>query len=202
MWRKTNLRAVAEVALGRQRSPQHSSGPHMVPYLRAANVKDGVLDLSDILEMNFSPTEQKIFSLIPGDVLMTEGSGSRSVVGASAVWRGELTGTVCFQNTLLRLRPLSGVVDSSYLAWWVRGAHSSGLLASIASGANIFHLSAERVRQLTFHLPPMHEQRRIVAELDERVGLADELIALRQRQVELLAERRRSIIATSTGMIE
>ncbi len=39
-WRRTTLRAVAEVALGRQRSPQHADGPHMVRYLRAANVKD------------------------------------------------------------------------------------------------------------------------------------------------------------------
>ena len=35
------LRALAEVTLGRQRSPEHEEGPFMTPYLRAANVKDG-----------------------------------------------------------------------------------------------------------------------------------------------------------------
>ncbi|WP_157742543.1 restriction endonuclease subunit S [Micromonospora chokoriensis] len=172
----------------------------MTAYLRAANVKDGALDLSDVLEMNFDPGEQVVFRLLPGDVLMTEGSGSRSVVGSSAVWQGEIPGTVCFQNTLLRLRPRSDVVDGRYLAWWARGAHSSGLLASIAGGANIFHLGADRVRQLPFQLPPLDEQKRIVAELDEQIREIDAHAALRRRQVELLAEKRRSVIAAATGM--
>jgi type I restriction enzyme S subunit len=57
----------------------------MVPYLRAANIKDGYLDLSDIKEMNFTPDEQRVFSLNPGDVLVSEGAGSLQAVGASAV---------------------------------------------------------------------------------------------------------------------
>lgn len=46
-----------------------------------------------------------------GDVLVTEGSGSLGTVGASAVWRAELAGTVCFQNTMLRLRPPSAETE-------------------------------------------------------------------------------------------
>lgn len=101
------LRAFAEVALGRQRSPQYEDGPFMVPYLRAANVKDGELDLSDVKSMSFSPNEQRIYALRPGDVLVSEGSGSLGTVRASAVWSGEINDVVCFQNTLLRLRPRS-----------------------------------------------------------------------------------------------
>ena len=77
----------------------------MVPYLRAANVKDGQLDLTDVKTMDFNPSEQRTFSLMPGDVLVSEGSGSLGTVGASAVWNAEIDGVVCFQNTLLRLRP-------------------------------------------------------------------------------------------------
>lgn len=117
----------------------------MTRYLRAANVKDGALDLDDVLSMNFTPSEQRIFSLRPGDVLITEGSGSLTAVGASARWSGEMSGAVCFQNTLVRLRALR-LTDSGFLSWWCRHAFASGLFASIATGANIFHLSAERVR--------------------------------------------------------
>lgn len=102
----------------------------MVPYLRAANVKDGYLDLSDVKEMNFTPDEQRVFSLRPGDVLVSEGAGSLAAVGASAVWDGSLAGVVCFQNTLLRLRPMSAVTSSRFLAWWARHAYASGLFAS------------------------------------------------------------------------
>ncbi|MFF3854143.1 restriction endonuclease subunit S [Micromonospora sp. NPDC002575] len=189
MSRVMTLRSVAEVALGRQRSPQHETGSHIVPYLRAANVKDGELELSDVKTMNFTPGEQEIFALRPGDVLITEGSGSLGSVGASAVWRGELEGTVCFQNTLLRLRPRDGVADSRFLAWWTRSAFGSGIFASIATGANIFHISAERVRSLPISLPTFEEQRRIANFLDAEVGKMDSLISKKMAILRLIEEK-------------
>ncbi|MBS2965263.1 restriction endonuclease subunit S [Actinocrinis puniceicyclus] len=183
-----NLRGAAEVVIGRQRAPQHDYGPHMVRYLRAANVKDGTLDLGDVKEMNFSPTEQQIFALEHGDVLVTEGSGSLSSVGAAAVWRGELSGTVCFQNTLLRLRPRAGVAGR-FLGWWARSAFGNGEFASIASGANIYHLSADRVRALPISIPPVDEQRRIADFLDAETTRIDSLRDLNLKARRLLDER-------------
>ena len=180
--RNIALRAVAEVTLGRQRSPQHAEGLFMVKYLRAANVKDGALDLSDVKSMNFTPDEQRIFGLRPGDVLVSEGSGSLSTVGAAAVWRGEIEGPVCFQNTLLRLRPRSDVIDGRFLGWWAQSAFGSGLFASLASGANIYHLSAERVRILRIDIPSLDEQRRIADFLDAETGRIDRLVQARMRQ--------------------
>ena len=170
------LRAYAEVALGRQRSPEHDNGPHMTPYLRAANVKDGALDLSDVKEMNFTPAEQQLYALRPGDVLVTEGSGSLSAVGASAVWSGELKGIVCFQNTLLRLRPRV-TTDPRFLGWWCRYAFADRLFASISTGANIFHVSADRVRGLPLTYVPLDQQRAIVDFLDAETVRFDTLIA-------------------------
>ncbi|MEV0015187.1 restriction endonuclease subunit S [Streptomyces tendae] len=198
--RSTTLRAAAEVTLGRQRAPQHDSGPHMVPYLRAANVKDGVLDLTDVKEMNFAPSEQQTFSLRPGDVLITEGSGSISAVGASAVWRGEIDGVVCFQNTLLRLRPRDDRADGRFLEWWARSAFGSGVFASVASGANIYHISAERVRALPIELPPVEEQRRIADFLDAETARIDGLVNAEQRVLDRLAERRTAgVVAAVSG---
>ncbi|MEU8577873.1 restriction endonuclease subunit S [Streptomyces asoensis] len=189
MTRTTTVRAAAEVALGRQRAPQHDAGPHMVSYLRAANVKDGVLDLTDVKQMNFSPAEQQIFSLRPGDVLVTEGSGSLRAVGASAVWRGEIEETICFQNTLLRMRPRDGITDGRFLEWWARSAFGSGLFASIATGANIYHISAERVRSLPIELPPLEKQRRIADFLDAETARIDKIAVLQKRVSDRLTER-------------
>jgi len=167
----------------------------MVPYLRAANVRDGNLDLTDVKEMNFTPREQKIFALQPGDVLVSEGSGSLRSVGASAVWHGELKGTVCFQNTLLRLRPRSLATDPRFLAWSARAAFASGAFASIASGANIFHISADRLRTLPTPAPPLAAQRAIAEVLDVETARIDALITKKRRLIELLLDRR----ATSTA---
>jgi type I restriction enzyme S subunit len=186
------LRAMAEVTLGRQRSPEHEHGPFMTRYLRAANVKDGSLDLTDVKEMNFTPQEREVFSLRPGDVLVTEGAGSLAAVGASAVWNGEVHGTVCFQNTLLRLRPRLGT-NARFLAWWSRYAYSLGLFASVATGANIFHLSAERVRALSAWLPSPTHQAEIADFLDAETARIDGLIEKKRRMIGLLEERRTAI---------
>lgn len=192
-WPVRPLRALADVALGRQRAPQHEQGPHLVPYLRAANVTDGQLNLDDVKEMNFAPREQLVFALRPGDVLVTEGSGSLSTVGASAVWQGEISGTVCFQNTLLRLRPKDGRTDPRFLAWWSRATFGDGVYASIASGANIFHVSADRVRALPLHCPPLDEQRRIADFLDAETTRIDQLAALQATALGKLEERNRAV---------
>src|SRR5271166_7150191 len=102
-WVTARLDQVAEVRLGRQRSPKNHSGDRMRPYLRAANVTWSGLDLSDVKEMNFTDDESAVYELRAGDVLLTEASGSASEVGKPALWRDEIEGC-CFQNTLLRVR--------------------------------------------------------------------------------------------------
>lgn len=167
----------------------------MLPYLRAANVKDGALDLADVKLMNFEPSEQKTFALRAGDILITEGSGSLAAVGASAVWNNELPGTICFQNTLVRLRPRPGKSDGRYLGWWARAAYGSGEFASIASGANIYHISAERVKSLPAPLPPLDEQRRIADFLDDETDRVDRIAEVMARSLRLLEDTRRSSFA-------
>ena len=197
-WPSRPLRAIAEVSLGRQRSPDRAEGPNMVRYLRAANVKDGYLDLSDVKEMDFTPAEQAVFSLRPGDVLVTEGAGSLAAVGASAVWNGEFGGTVCFQNTLLRLRPRPGN-ESRYLMWWARHAYASGLFASVAAGANIYHLGADTIRQLPATIPEPRQQRAIANYLDAEISAMDSLLLKKRRLTQLLEEQVDSAILELIG---
>ncbi len=170
----------------------------MVPYLRAANVKDGRLDLEDVKSMDFSPAEQVILGLQAGDVLVTEGAGSLAAVGASAVWNAEISGPVCFQNTLIRLRPRPGN-DPRFLMWWARSAFGSGLFASIAGGANIYHLGTERVRLMPVAIPGLPEQRAIADFLDAEISDMDDVLAKKRRLVELLQERIDSAIMELVG---
>ena len=193
------LSQAAEVRLGRQRAPQHEVGDHLLPYLRSANVVDGVLDLNDVKTMNFTPIEQAIFGLRDGDVLVTEGSGSRETVGVSAVWHADLPGVVCFQNTLLRLRPRAGVTDGRYLAWWARHAWASGQIAAVCSGANIQHIGSDGLKRLTIDVPTVEEQRRIADFLDDRVARIDQIITARNSQSALLIPRRRAAVAQAVA---
>lgn len=186
------LRAFVDVRLGRQRSPEHAEGPFMAPYLRAANVKDGYLDLSDVKEMNFTPSEQELFSLRSGDVLVSEGAGSLAAVGASAVWDGSIGGVVCYQNTLLRLRPHPARASARFVGWWARHAYASGVLASAALGVNIYHLGADRVRSLPSAFPDFARQERIADFLDREAARIDNLVRSKRRLLELIQARWRT----------
>jgi len=161
------------VTMGRQRSPKHQTGKHIIPYLRAGNVKDGVLKLDDVLSMNFSPVEQQKYALQDGDVVVTEGCGSLEQIGASARWSGEITGAVGFQNTLLRLRALPGLSDPEFVYQWARWAFESGRFAATAAGTHIFHIGAERAVEMTFPDLEIDEQKKIALQLQAADSVSD-----------------------------
>ena len=183
------LGEVAEVRMGRQRSPRQASGDHMVAYLRAANVKDGSLDLSDVKRMNFTPDEQDAYRLRGGDVLVTEGCGSLPQLGASSRWADELAGPVCFQNTLLRLRAVEGITLPGFVDVLARWLFWTGKWAEISSGTNIFHIGARRAAALPVPVPPLDTQRRIV----DLVGSIDRAVAACRDVVEGSANALRAV---------
>jgi type I restriction enzyme S subunit len=139
-WEWTTIGKVADIQLGRQRSPKNHLGPHMRPYLRSANVTWGGIDLSDVKEMNFEPSEAATFELQPGDLLLNEASGSPNEVGKPAIWKGGLAGC-CFQNTLLRVR--SKGPATAYLYWYCRSAVLAGDFGRVGRGVNIRHLGKQ-----------------------------------------------------------
>lgn len=172
-WIWARVRDVGKVTLGRQRSPEHHSGTHMRPYLRVANVYEDRIDLSSVLEMNFTPDEFATYRLQHGDVLLNEGQ-SPELVGRAAMFRSELEGA-CFQNTLIRFRAHPGVSPGFALLVFRSYLHN-GRFRSIAKWTtNIAHLGAQRFAQLEFPLPPLAEQERIVAEAARRQDIAERL---------------------------
>lgn len=94
------------------------------PYLRVANVKDGALDLSEVLQITVERSALGKYILRPGDVLMTEG-GDLDKLGRGTVWQGEIEGCV-HQNHVFAVRPDSSKLDSWYLAALARSPFGRG----------------------------------------------------------------------------
>lgn len=166
--RAVRLQQRVLVTNGRQRSPKHESGEHMIRYIRAANVKDGRLVLDQPMYMNFTPTEQARYALVPGDVLVTEGCGSLRQIGASCQWQGEIAGMVCFQNHLLRLRSTDPVAtQAGFVYQWALWAFRTGQFASLATGTSIFSLGVTSVAAMPFPDPSEADQLWAVALLGD-----------------------------------
>ncbi|SBT91829.1 Restriction endonuclease S subunit [Streptomyces sp. DI166] len=180
-----------DITMGRQRSPQRASGPHMTPYLRSANVGYGTLDLSDVLEMDFNPSERETFGLRYGDVLVSEGSASETAVGMPAMWRDEIPAPVCFQNTLLRYRAIQGVSIPAFVKHWCLWAYESGKFREVAGGTNIKHIGSRRALGMRVRLPHVTDQERIAAELDSM----SEVVAATRAEAARLREVRAGLLA-------
>ena len=162
-WEKVPLSEIAEVRLGRQRSPKRAVGPNMRPYMRAANVTWNGISLHDVKEMDFTPEEFETYALQRGDLLLSEASGSASQVGKPAVWNNEVP-DCCFQNTLIRVRAPEPLVPFLHLHFYKDAL--TGEFARAARGVGIHHLGAKTLSGWEVHLPPPDEQRRIVETVD------------------------------------
>jgi type I restriction enzyme S subunit len=193
-WMTIRVDQAGAVRLGRQRSPDKHTGRFSTRYIRAANITPRGLDLTDLLEMDFTPTERATFSLNVGDVLLTEGSGSAEHVGRAALWRGEIDGC-CYQNTVIRFRP--HLVLPEYALVVIRHYAASGSFAQVARGVGIQHLGASRFASLPFPLAPLAEQRRIVETTDLRLSNIREAQTRLRSARKHLNEQVREILAAS-----
>jgi type I restriction enzyme S subunit len=165
----------------------------MRPYLRAANVTWSGFDLRDVKEMNFTKEESAVYELHPGDVLVGEASGSADEVGKPAVWRGEIE-DCCFQNTLIRVRTLGPVPE--YLRYFLLAEAQSGRIGRSSPGVGIHHIGAARLAAWRVPVPPLAEQRRVVAAIEEQLSRLDAALEL-VRNAGARLERLRSALTDS-----
>lgn len=172
-WRWASVSEVGNVQLGRQRTPKHHHGPHMRPYLRVANVFEDRIDTTDILEMNFTPSEYEVYKLKLGDILLNEGQ-SPELLGRPAMYRDEVPGA-CFQNTLIRFQANKAASPQYALTVFRSHLHSGRFAREATITTNIAHLSGGRFSRVEFPLPPRAEQDRIVAELERRLSVVAQL---------------------------
>ncbi|SDJ31557.1 Restriction endonuclease S subunit [Arthrobacter cupressi] len=176
-----------EVTLGRQKSARQLHGDNEIPYIRAANISDGSLSLSDVQSMNFSPEEQSKYGLYDGDVLVVEGGS----IGQTAIWRGEVQGPVGFDKHVLRIRGLKDTSTSLYANQWARWCYETGRFEAQARGVTIKALGFQRAKAMAVPSAPFARQIE-VAELLSSADAAAEFSlesanSLRTLRAELLS---------------
>lgn len=195
-WVETEVGVVAETRLGKMLSQKSKIGAEPRPYLRNKNVQWGRIDVDDVLTMDFDADELERFEVIKGDLLVCEGGE----IGRAAVWRGGVD-WIGYQKALHRIRPLGGVAPEFllYCFMWLAQSHA---LDKHVTGSTIKHLPQEDLRQISIPLPPLNEQRRIVAAIEEhlsRLDFADRLVGTAQKKAHTV---RRSLIRAATEALQ
>ena len=143
-----------------------------LPVLRIPNIVAGDIDLTDIKYATRSLPIDAENALAKGDVLMCRTNGSVSLVGKTAVVNTELETHHGFASYLLRFRLIEAEVIPKWFHIYVTSQMGRAFIEQhAASSAGQNNISLSLIHTMPLPLPPLAEQRRIVAEVERRLSV-------------------------------
>lgn len=170
-----------------------------VTFVRSENVRWGYLDLTDVahLPARFNQKEKKSV-LHTGDVLLNLVGASigRAAVALDEVHGGNTNQAVAVIRTLFK-QPLNQFAVS-----WLISAEAQKLIHAEKVDVARANFSLENTRVLPIPLPPLAEQQRIIAELERRSSVIDEIDTMTSTELQRATGLRQSILqqAFSAGL--
>ncbi|TFD66085.1 restriction endonuclease subunit S [Cryobacterium sp. Hh38] len=164
-----------------------------VACLRTKNVQ-AQLETSDLVFVPRSVVKNEAQMVRHGDIVISS-ANSWNLVGKSS-WVGDLDFEAAIGGFICLLRVTRDDVDARYLYRWFSSPRIQAIVRSFGQKTtNISNLNLGRARELEVPLPPLPEQRRIAAILDQ----ADELRTKRRRALQLLDELADAIFVDMFG---
>lgn len=195
-WTWATLSQLSQIQGGIQKQPSRKPIQNRHPFLRVANVLRGRLDLSEVHEIELFKGELEKLRLEAGDLLIVEGNGSPSEIGRMAIWKGEIENCV-HQNHIIRSRLLGAIPPAYVAAYWNSSTGASSVLNVASSTSGLYTLSVNKVGRIPVPLPPLAEQGRIVAEVERRLSVIDELDFQVEANVKRAERLRQSVLKSA-----
>jgi type I restriction enzyme S subunit len=118
-----------------------------------------------------------------GDLLACRFNGNKDYVGRLSLFRGYLRQRFIYPDKLIRIRLAEELAEPSFLRW-ISGADlvREEIETKCATTVGNWGISAGKLKTCLVPLPPLAEQHRIVAKVDELMALCDQLEAARQKR--------------------
>lgn len=174
---------VADLLLGDSQngySKKPDDAPNGIPILRISAGtlrRDGIVaEEEHKLVSGVSSAQRNQYRLVAGDLLACRFNGNRSFVGRLSLYEGYLGIEPIYPDKLIRLRVLAGFV----LPKLVRCFAESDIVRQhienhCATTVGNWGISASNLKEVIIPVPPLAEQHRIVAKVDELMTLCDQL---------------------------
>ena len=166
-WKWVRLPEIGTSSLGKTLNKGLDIG-NEVPYLCSINVYWDGINLNQIKTAKFSSADIEKYLLRRGDLLICEGGD----VGRSAVWDRDME--MYYQNALHCVR-FFGSINPYYFKYCLELYKYNRILENASKGMTIKHLVQGALYSIPFPLPPLDEQNRIVAKLEESLPLCERL---------------------------
>lgn len=167
-WCEVQLGDVFNHNTGKALNASNTEGS-MKRYLTTSNVYWNAFDFTTVKQMYYKDSELDKCSITKGDLLVCEGGD----VGRAAIWNFNYD--ICIQNHLHRLRPKLGDLCVSlyyYVFYYLKVNNMIG-----GKGIGLLGLSSNALHKLHVPLPPINEQHRIVAKIEELFTQLDKIEA-------------------------
>lgn len=199
-WERKRLREICDSDAGIWgEEPYGSSGRHFI--LRSNNIKDGKIAFDEIATRKVESKYITPKSLKSGHILIATSSGSKNLVGKSAIFIPADDRIYLFSNFTMRLRAIPGLIDSFYLYFYLQSPRAKRVLQLIQdTTTGLRNLDRKEFLKQLIPLPPSQsEQQRIANELKEKMAGVEELITSSERQLAAINAMPQAILRKAFG---
>ena len=133
-----------------------------IPIYKANNIKNGKISTLDLAFVSEKTIIKENEWLNKNDILMAVRSGSKQLVGKTAIV-GNLKMKTSFGAFMSVIRPIS--VSSTFMNYFFQSSHFRSQLDD-ANTTTIFQVTQKMLKETLLPLPPLAEQKRIVAQIE------------------------------------
>ncbi|RNA65994.1 restriction endonuclease subunit S [Prosthecochloris sp. ZM_2] len=202
-WDARRLRTLAAVrASGVDKNTNEDEVPVMLCNYVDVYKNDRITAAIDFMKATATPEEIRAFELKAGDVIITKDSESWDDIAIPTFVPETIPGVVCAYHLAL-IRPFSGEIEGEFLFRAFSSDPVADQFRIAATGVTRFGLAQGAIKGAFFPLPPLEEQRAIIAHINEKCAEISQAISRAEREIELMREYRTRLISdVVTGQVD
>ena len=171
-----------------------SDNPPGVRALRLSAMSEYGFDYANSRYLPLADSDVDDLWIQEGDFFMSRGNGSLHLVGRGTVAQKAPVPTI-FPDTMIRLRFAREIKKSGWIpTLWPSRMIRSQIEREVKTTAGIFKIAQPQVERMTIPLPPLSEQKRIVAEVERRLSVIDQLEAVVTTNLQRATRLRQSVL--------
>lgn len=162
---------IADTCTNIQYGTSEKSAPSgKVAVLRMGNLQGGKIDYSNLVYTSNDYDIERCH-LEYNDLLFNR-TNSKELVGKTAIYKAEIP--AIYAGYLIRITPI--MIDSDYLNYVMQSHFFKKYCLAVKTDAiGQSNINAEKLKRFVFPLPPLAEQKRIVARVEELLAACDML---------------------------
>jgi len=161
--------------------PEASNQSEGFPIVRSTEINGFLINPQTASIRSVPQAKYEIYKLETGDILVNKSSGSSHLVGWPAIFEDPNDGRIyLFSNFMLRLRVNKTILDPWFLLFYLHSPISRSIyLGAQDTTSGLRNLRVKEFLSLLIPLPPLEEQKRIVAHLQ---ALQEKIKSLKESQ--------------------